>query len=75
MALSATFTVLPQRGLRQALAAPFKAVWHGLILLAEAGPCMDQVRKLNAMSDADLAARGLTREGEVRRIFVDRYYV
>ncbi|MFN4158279.1 MAG: hypothetical protein ACK4GO_07750 [Gemmobacter sp.] len=44
-------------------------LWAVLMSLAEHGPMMGEVRRLNALSDADLAARGLTREGEVRRIF------
>jgi uncharacterized protein YjiS (DUF1127 family) len=34
-----------------------------------------QVQKLQAMSDADLAARGLTRDEIVRHVFRDLYYV
>lgn len=51
------------------LTAPFRAVGRGLIALAEAGPRMEQVRKLNALSDEELAARGTDRAAEVRRIF------
>ncbi|MFN3972628.1 MAG: DUF1127 domain-containing protein [Gemmobacter sp.] len=47
-------------------------LWSVLMSLAEHGPMMAEVRRLNALSDADLAARGLTREGEVRRIFGTR---
>lgn len=47
-------------------------IWAFLITLAESGSMMDEVRRLNATSDEALAARGLTREGEVRRIFGPR---
>lgn len=40
-----------------------------LVLLSEAGPMNSELRRLNDTSDAALAARGLTRDGEVRRIF------
>lgn len=50
------------------IAAPFVAVGQFLVLLAEASPRMRALEKLNRVSDADLAARGLTRDGEVRRI-------
>lgn len=61
-------------GIRRAAVAPFVAIGRFIILLAEAGPQMDAVRRLNAMSDEDLKAKGLTREGEVRRIFGHRFY-
>lgn len=67
-----TNTVSPSfsaAGILRAIGAPFRAVGIFLVLLAESGPRMEQIRRLNALSDADLAARGLTREGEVRRIF------
>ncbi|MFV0302912.1 MAG: hypothetical protein ACK5IP_18925 [Paracoccus sp. (in: a-proteobacteria)] len=54
--------------------APFRAIGHGLIALAEAGPRMAAVRRLNEMSDEQLAARGTTREAEVRRIFGPSMY-
>lgn len=62
------------RILRAAM-APIGAVGRFLVMLAEAGPRMEEVRRLNAMTDEALAARGLTRAGEVRRIFSDRYYI
>lgn len=64
----------PAAGLLRAIAAPFRAVGIFLVQLAESGPKMDQIRRLNATSDEDLAARGLTREGEVRRIFGGMIY-
>lgn len=57
-----------QTGLRL-LSAPFRAVWRGLIALAEADSRMAVVRELQATSDEDLAARGTSRNTEVRRIF------
>lgn len=51
------------------LSAPFRAVGRGLVALAEAGPRMEQVRRLSALSDEELAARGTDRAAEVRRIF------
>ncbi|MGO4909648.1 hypothetical protein ACEN2J_15085 [Pseudorhodobacter sp. W20_MBD10_FR17] len=52
------------------IARPFRAVWNFLLLVAEAHPRMQSVNKLNALSDAELEARGTTRSDEVRRIFV-----
>lgn len=50
------------------LLAPFAAVGRFLVQLAESGPRMQALERLNRISDAELAARGLTREGEIRRI-------
>jgi hypothetical protein len=66
-ALGTTTAARPSR-----LARALGGVWAFLITLAESGAMMDEVRKLNATSDHDLAARGLSREGEVRRIFGPR---
>lgn len=59
---------LPQSALGL-IAAPFRAVWRFLIHLAECSHMGQQVERLNSLSDEELAARGLTREGEIRRIF------
>lgn len=48
--------------------APFRALGRALVALAEASPRMRELERLNNLSDRDLAARGLTREGEIRRI-------
>lgn len=57
------------------LGAPFAFLGELLISLAEAGPRMRQVKRLNGMTDEELAAKGLTREGEVNRIFGDKLYL
>ncbi len=51
------------------------AIGHGLVRLGEAGPRMEAIRRLNAMSDEDLAAKGVTREEMVRRIFGSSFYI
>ena len=51
-----------------ALAAPFAASGRLMVQLAEANPRMQALERLNRVSDAELAARGLTRDGEIRRI-------
>ncbi|MBC9246586.1 DUF1127 domain-containing protein [Paracoccus sp. 11-3] len=61
-------------GVRWGFTAPFRAIGGFLIRLAESSPRAKAVRRLNATSDAELAARGLTREGELRRIFGALYY-
>jgi len=63
----------PLRALGYLLRSAGHAVWAGLNLLAEARPQMEKIRKLNEMSDADLAARGLTRVQAVEQIFGNNY--
>ncbi|MGV8949891.1 MAG: DUF1127 domain-containing protein [Cypionkella sp.] len=74
MTQTAIFTA-PVRTFGQVLAAPFVAVGHFLVLLAESGPRMKQIEKLNATTDEQLAALGKTRAGEVRRIFGASLYI
>lgn len=56
-------------GLVHALASPFVALGAAMVRLAEKSSYMKEVRALQEMSDAELAALGTTREAEVRRIF------
>lgn len=46
-----------------------------ILRIVENHPHTRQIEKLNAMSDAELAARGVTREDVVRHIFRERYYI
>ncbi|QDC11618.1 DUF1127 domain-containing protein [Oceanicola sp. D3] len=55
--------------------AGFDRVLSALVSLAEANPRMKAVSRLSAMSDEELAARGLKREDIVRHVFRDIYYV
>ncbi|MDM7458072.1 MAG: hypothetical protein P3W94_001695 [Paracoccus sp. (in: a-proteobacteria)] len=50
------------------LLAPFRAFARVMVALAEASPQMRALSRLSEMSDEELAARGLTRDGEIRRI-------
>ncbi|MFY0597771.1 MAG: DUF1127 domain-containing protein [Cognatishimia sp.] len=54
------------------LAKPFIAIGTFLVALAESSSRMQLVNQLNAMSDAQLAEKGLTREDIVRHVFADR---
>lgn len=51
-----------------ALRRPFAALADLLTLMVEAGPRTEAIRVLSRTSDAALAARGTTREREIRRI-------
>ena len=61
-------------GLFAILVAPFRAVFDVLVHIAEASPRMREIQRLQAMSDEDLAARGLTREGIVQHVFRDKFH-
>jgi hypothetical protein len=50
------------------IAAPFAALGRFLVLIAEANSTVRELERLNLRNDAQLAARGLTRDGEIRRI-------
>ena len=69
MKMTATVSHVTPGALFQALGAPFKAVGNMMVTLMEAEPRLAEIRRLNAMGDDELIARGLTREAEVRRIF------
>ncbi|MHA6264558.1 hypothetical protein ACXYMO_15250 [Arenibacterium sp. CAU 1754] len=51
------------------------AMWDGLVRIGENSTIMRQVDALNAMSDDELAARGLTRQQVLHRIFAGRLYI
>lgn len=68
MTVNATASVAAPIRLGSLLIAPFRAVWGFLILLAEASPKMQELERLRHISDAELEERGLTRDGEIRRI-------
>ncbi|GAA6164157.1 hypothetical protein NBRC116590_18610 [Pelagimonas sp. KU-00592-HH] len=57
------------------LAAPFVAVGNFLIAIGEANSRAEKANRLQQMSDAELAARGIKREDIVRHVFKDIYYV
>lgn len=52
----------------------FKATGRFLVWLSEANPRMAALTRLSETSDEALSARGLTRDGEVRRIMGPRFY-
>ncbi|MGY9046200.1 hypothetical protein P775_25715 [Puniceibacterium antarcticum] len=53
----------------------FEGILNFLVRIAESNGRMKAVERLNAMSDAELAARGLQREDIVRHVFRDMFYV
>lgn len=54
-------------------AARLSAAFERMIArMAEASPTIREIERLNGRSDAELARRGVTRDGEMRRIL--RFY-
>ncbi|WP_295042536.1 DUF1127 domain-containing protein [uncultured Paracoccus sp.] len=65
----ANTTIDTPRGLSWGiLTAPFTAIGRFLVLIADSNAKVHQIERLNRLSDAQLAERGLTRDGEIRRI-------
>lgn len=52
-----------------------KRAFDFLCFLAEANPRLQQAARLQAMSDAELAKRGIARDEIVRHVFGDLYYI
>ncbi|MBO9395769.1 MULTISPECIES: DUF1127 domain-containing protein [unclassified Shimia] len=70
MALTDTTSAAPLT-LGKVLAAPFRAIGNGFVSLIENNSRIQQVDRLNALTDAQLAARGLKREDIVQHVFRD----
>ena len=51
------------------------AIGNGFVSIAESNHRVRRVNRLSAMSDAELAARGLKREDIVRHVFSDVLYI
>ncbi|MFV0244367.1 MAG: hypothetical protein ACK5IB_05015 [Qingshengfaniella sp.] len=70
----ASFDTTPQSaapaGLLSALGAPFRGLWNFLVMVGENNAKLKLYQRLSAMSDDELARRGLNREDLIRRIFV-----
>lgn len=62
-------------GIAHGVAGFFETVFSGLVKLAETNGRVKQIERLSAMSDAELAARGIERTDIVRHVFRDIYYV
>ncbi|WP_254695308.1 DUF1127 domain-containing protein [Oceanicola sp. D3] len=75
MATQATDVQYSRPSFMARVGAGFDRVLSALVSLAEANPRMKAVSRLSAMSDEELAARGLKREDIVRHVFRDIYYV
>lgn len=56
------------------LLAPLAAIWRFLIAVGEANARVGQIERFSAMTDAELAARGIKRTEIVRHVFRDRLW-
>lgn len=68
MALTDTSSAAPF-SLFKLLAAPFRAIESGMISIMESNSRIQQVDRLQSMSDAQLAARGIKRDEIVQYVF------
>lgn len=57
------------------LAGFFRRIFNTLVLIAEANPRMQQIERLNAKSDEQLAKMGLKREDIFRHVMRDVMYL
>ncbi len=57
------------------IAGFFRAIGNGLVNMAEANHRVNRARTLMALSDEQLAARGMKREDVVKHVFGDIMYI
>ena len=70
-----TSQVAAHTPLTQYLLAPFRAIWAALVHAAENSSYAKKIESLAAISDEELAWRGVTREEMLRDMFGGRYYL
>lgn len=58
-----------------AFSSLINTIAHAASAMVRAASRQDQVESLQALSDEQLATRGLAREDIVRHVFHDRYYL
>lgn len=63
---------VPLTGIIRRVLSP---VFNGLTKIAENNPRYKQIKKLSAMTDAELAEIGLRRDDIARHVFSDRLYI
>ena len=69
MAIAATTQTVPALSPLAALKRSVAAIFTGLVDVAEANPRYLEVQKLQAMTDEQLAAKGLKRDDIVMHVF------
>lgn len=61
--------------LLRSLSASLEAVFNAFLRIGQVGSRAKQVEALNALSDEELAKRGVSRQEIVRHVFADVYYM
>lgn len=75
MATHTTNIHTPAFSLFAPIRAFFAALGRAMIVAAENSSCMKRIEAFNAMTDEQLAERGLKRDEIVRHVFQDLMYV
>lgn len=75
MATADITTHAPRASFLHLIGAPFRALGRFFIAIAEQNARLQQVERLQAKSDDELAKLGLKRDDIVRHVFRDLYYV
>ncbi|WP_121061535.1 DUF1127 domain-containing protein [Chachezhania antarctica] len=70
-----TANVPAGRNVQNAFSRFFSAIGNGLVVMAENNSKMKQIRALEALSDADLAKRGIKREDIARHVLSPGYWI
>ncbi len=66
---------LHDRTLRARVDAFFATLGQGVNAYLERQSRIEEIERLAALSDAELAARGIARDGIVQHVFRDRFHV
>ena len=69
------FMTTAQRGEHSILSRLYHGFAEGIVNYMERQSRQDTIARLEAKSDAELAAMGITREGIVQHVFRDRFYI
>ena len=66
---------LKERTLRARIDAFFAGLGQGVNCYLERHARLDEIRRLSALSDAELAARGIERDRIVHHVFRDKFHI
>jgi hypothetical protein len=67
-----TTNIIERAGILAAAQRVLSGIWSGMVFLSRLGPLRAELERLSYKSDADLAAEGKTRHGEISRLFGPR---
>jgi len=70
-----TITHIPETGLRAGLAGVFRSIGRGMVAYMERRSRADEIARLEAMSDAQLAQLGISRNTIPAYVFRDLFYI